>query len=143
MNPMQPQQMGGMGAAPELSEEELRKLALLLQQMPQGEGLAAVSPVEEQQMKADGGAGTPLPGTQGLGPAGGPVKSYAKKEDGIIDEDHRLVVATDAEIGAMQFIKEQEKGQGYSSGNGPLITALSALSTTEPDYYNYKGKWPL
>ena len=38
MNPMQPQQMGGMGAAPELSEEELRKLALLLQQMPEGEG---------------------------------------------------------------------------------------------------------
>ena len=134
----QQQQMGGMSAAPELSEEELRKLALLLQQMPEGEGLAAVSPVEEQQMKADGGAGTPLLGTQGLGPAGGPVKSYAK-EDGRIDEDHRIAVLTDAEVGAMQFIKEQEKGQGFSSGNGPLITALSALSTTEPDYINYKG----
>jgi hypothetical protein len=140
MNPMQPQQpMGGMGAAPELTEEELRKLALLLQQMPEGEGLATVSPMEEQQMKDDGGAGTPLPGTQGLGPAGGPVKSYAKKEDGRIDEDHRIAVLTDAEVGAMQFIKEQEKGQGFSSGNGPLITALSALSTTEPDYINYKG----
>ena len=55
MNPMQPQQMGGMGGTPELTDEELRKLALLLQQMPQGEGLAAVSPVEEQQMINDGG----------------------------------------------------------------------------------------
>ena len=36
MNPMQPQQMGGMGGTPELSEEDLRKLALLLQQMPEG-----------------------------------------------------------------------------------------------------------
>jgi len=35
MNPMQPQQMGGMGGTPELTDEELRKLALLLQQMPE------------------------------------------------------------------------------------------------------------
>ena len=130
--------MNPMGGQSQFSDEDLRKLAQLLQQMPQGEGLASVTKQEQNLMKDAGGSGTPLPGTEGLGPGGGPVQSYAKKEDGIIDEDHRLVVATNAEIGAMQFIKEQEKGQGYSSGNGPLIQALSALSKTEPDYYNYK-----
>ena len=76
MNPMQPQQMGGMGAAPELSEEELRKLALLLQQMPANEGLATVTPGEEDQMENVFKSGKPLPGTQGLGPDGGLVQSF-------------------------------------------------------------------
>ena len=76
MNPMQPQQMGGMGGTPELSEEELRKLALLLQQMPANEGLATVTPGEEDQMENVFKSGNPLPGTQGLGPDGGLVQSF-------------------------------------------------------------------
>ena len=80
MNPMQPQQMGGMGGTPELTEEELRKLALLLQQMPQGEGLATINQDEAELMKSYGGSGTPLPGTEGLGPEGGPVRSYNGEE---------------------------------------------------------------
>ena len=68
MNPMQPQ----MGT-PQMSEEELKKLAMLLQQMPANEGLASVTQQEQDLMKNAGGAGNPLPGTQGLGPGGGPV----------------------------------------------------------------------
>ena len=95
INPMQ--QMGGMGGTPELSEEELKKLALLLQQMPADEGLATINQDEAQLLKDSGGSGRPLAGTQGLGPNGGPVKSFAK-EDGRIDEDHRIAVLTDAEV---------------------------------------------
>jgi len=58
------------------SEEDLRKLAMLLQQMPANEGLATINQQEAELMKSYGGSGTPLPGTQGLGPAGGPVRSY-------------------------------------------------------------------
>ena len=45
------QQMGGMGGTPELSEEELKKLALLLQQMPADEGLATINQDEVQLLK--------------------------------------------------------------------------------------------
>jgi hypothetical protein len=138
MNQMQQQQMGGMGSTPELTEEELRKLALLLQQMPEGEGLATVSSMEEQQMKDDGGAGTPLPGTQGLGPNGGQVKSYAK-EDGRIDEDHRIAVLTDAEVEALNYLKNQDEAQGFQTGNGPMIQALAKMNTEDLEYYKYKG----
>ena len=58
------------------SEEELRKLAMLLQQIPDGEGLATINQDEAELMKSYGGSGTPLPGTQGLGPGGEPVRSY-------------------------------------------------------------------
>jgi len=75
MKPQQMQQMGGAGM-PELTEEELRKLAMLLQQMPENEGLASINQNEAELMKNYGGSGTPLPGTQGLGPEGGPVRSY-------------------------------------------------------------------
>ena len=133
MNPMQPQ----MGT-PQMSEEELKKLAMLLQQMPANEGLASVTKQEQDLMKNAGGAGNPLPGTQGLGPGGGPVKSYAK-EDGRIDEDHRIAVLTDAEVAALNYLKHQDKEQGYPSGNGPMIQALAAMNTDELDYYKYKG----
>ena len=64
-----------MGGQSQFSDEDLRKLAMLLQQMPQGEGLASVTKQEQNLMKDAGGTGTPLPGTQGLGPGGGPVQS--------------------------------------------------------------------
>ena len=137
MNPMQ-SQMGGMGQ-PELSEEELKKLALLLQQMPADEGLATINQDEAQLLKDSGGSGRPLAGTQGLGPAGGQVKSYAKKEDGRIDEDHRIAILTDAEVEALNYLKHQDKDQGYPTGNGPLIQALSSMNTHDLDYHTVKG----
>ena len=65
-----------MGGQSQFSDEDLRKLAILLQQMPANEGLASVTQDEAQLMKDYGGAAEPLPGTQGLGPDGGPVRSY-------------------------------------------------------------------
>ena len=62
------------GNRPPLSEEELQRLAALLQQ--RGEGLAAINPSEASLLKALGGSGEPIAGTQGLGVGRGPIKSY-------------------------------------------------------------------
>ena len=124
------------GNRPPLSDEELRRLAEMLQQ--RGEGLAAINPQEAQMLKDAGGSGKPLPGTQGLGMNGGPIRTY-EKEDGRIDEDHRLAILTDAEVEALNYLKHQDKEQGFQSGNGPLVQALASMNTHELDYYNYKG----
>jgi len=42
-----------------------------------GEGLASINSQEAGLLSALGGAGEPLPGTQGMGPDGGPIRSYA------------------------------------------------------------------
>ena len=62
------------GNRPPLSDEELRRLAEMIQQ--RGEGLAAINPKEAQMLKDAGGSGKPLPGTKGLGVGGGPIRSY-------------------------------------------------------------------
>jgi hypothetical protein len=93
MNPMQSQM--GMGGTPQMSEEELKKLAMLLQNMPAGEGIATVTPTEEDYMKDVFQSGKPLPGTEGLGPGGGMAKSFQS----IADE-------------------EKARGRSYSSGGG-------------------------
>jgi hypothetical protein len=142
MQPQMQPQMGGAGT-PDLSEEELKKLAMLLQQMPANEGIMTGTPTEMGAVEEEIGPGNPLPGTQGLGPAGGPVKSYAKgkgEEDGRIDSDHRVVVATDAEVAALNYLKHQDKAQGFSSGNGPIIQALAQMNTDDLDYINYRGE---
>ena len=41
-----------------------------------GEGLASINSQEAGLLSALGGAGEPLPGTQGMGPDGGPIRSY-------------------------------------------------------------------
>ena len=79
MNTMQ--QMPQMGGNQQMTDEELRKLAMLLQQIPEGEGLATINQNEAQLMIDEGGSGRPLPGTEGLGVAGGPVRSYDYEVD--------------------------------------------------------------
>ena len=69
-----PQMLPTSGNRPPLSEEELQRLAALLQQ--RGEGLAAINPSEASLLKALGGSGEPIAGTQGLGVGRGPIKSY-------------------------------------------------------------------
>ena len=124
------------GNRPPLSDEELRRLAEMLQQ--RGEGLAAINPQEAQMLKDAGGSGKPLPGTQGLGMNGGPIRTY-EKEEGRIDVDHRLAILTDAEVEALNYLKHQDQEQGFQSGNGPLVQALASMNTHELDFYNYKG----
>ena len=72
--------MNQMGGQSQFSDEDLRKLAILLQQMPANEGLASINQDEAELMKDYGGSGAPLPGTQGLGPDGDLVRSYNGKE---------------------------------------------------------------
>jgi hypothetical protein len=57
-----------------LTDEELQRLASMLQQ--RGEGLASINAREAQMLKDAGGSGIPLPGTEGLGVQGGPIRSY-------------------------------------------------------------------
>tara|TARA_R100001509_G_scaffold48935_2_gene26584 strand:+ start:1321 stop:3150 length:1830 start_codon:yes stop_codon:yes gene_type:complete len=70
MNPMNP---GG------LTDDELLRLARLLQQT-RGEGLAFINPGEAQMLRDAGGSGEPIPGTQGFGVGGGPIRSYQPDE---------------------------------------------------------------
>jgi hypothetical protein len=63
-----------MNMIPTMSEADLQRLAQILQE--RGEGLAAINSGEAQLLKAFGGSGQALPGTQGMGPGGGPIRSY-------------------------------------------------------------------
>ena len=69
-----------------MSEADLQRLAQILQE--RGEGLAAINSGEAQLLKAFGGSGQALPGTQGMGPGGGPIRSYANDDDGAEDDDY-------------------------------------------------------
>ena len=64
---------------PQLSDEELMRLAQMLQK--QGEGLASINPSEAQMLQRAGGSGRPIPGTQGYGVGGGPIRSYSNTGD--------------------------------------------------------------
>jgi hypothetical protein len=68
-----------------MSEADLQRLAQILQE--RGEGLAAINSGEAQLLKAFGGSGQALPGTQGMGPAGGPIRSYENGDDDDDDND--------------------------------------------------------
>ncbi len=59
---------------PTMSEQDLQRLADILKS--RGEGLAAINSNEANLLQALGGAAQPLPGTQGMGPGGGPIRSY-------------------------------------------------------------------
>ena len=99
---MQPQ----MGT-PQMSEEELKKLAMLLQNMPAGEGIATVTPTEEDYMKDVFQSGQPLPGTEGLGPGGGMAKSF--RPSGQETVSNRTPSNT---------TEEKQRGRSSSSGGG-------------------------
>ena len=133
--PPQMQQMGGMGATPELTEEELKKLALLLQQMPPGEGLATINQDEAQLMKDYGGSGVALPGTEGLGVEGGPVRSY--------DADIHVSQSGSTEssnIGDPPTGTGGPPGQSDSGGWDPSAGRDdSGYLDTNPNSSNYQG----
>ncbi len=68
-----------------LTDDELLRLARLLQQT-RGEGLAFINPSEAQMLKDAGGSGQPIPGTQGFGVGGGPIRSYVELTDTTTEE---------------------------------------------------------
>jgi len=110
------------------SEEELRKLAMLLQQIPDGEGLATINQDEAELMKSYGGSGTPLPGTQGLGPGGGPVRSYEWGAGS--DED----IAEGEQAGG-----EAAGGYGYGGGGDSGGSSSSSSAGGDPGQEDYGG----
>ena len=82
---------------PQLSDEELMRLAQMLQK--QGEGLASINPSEAQMLQRAGGSGRPIPGTQGYGVGGGPIRSYSEEgsfedSDTTDDEIRTLIEST-------------------------------------------------
>ena len=115
MNPMQGQS--------QFSDEDLRKLAQLLKQMPADEGIATVTPTEEDYMKDVFKSGKPLAGTQGLGPGGGDVLSFNGGDEGSWD------VGGSASYGGAG----QTGGTGDSSGAaGQTPSATSSGSSWDP-----------
>ena len=58
-----------------MSDQELMRLAQMMQQQ-RGEGLAFVNQDEAALLKALGGSGEPMGGTEGAGVGGGPIRSY-------------------------------------------------------------------
>ena len=120
------------GNRPPLSEEELQRLAALLQQ--RGEGLAAINPSEASLLKALGGAGEPIAGTQGLGVGQGPIKSYAYDE------------SKDTDVGADAADDVTGHPSAYIPPPPPPPTDTSAQDSTPPPpppppkYYDDVGR---
>jgi hypothetical protein len=63
-----------------MSEEDLQRLAAILRS--RNEGLAAINQGEADLLKALGGSAEPMPGTQGFGVGGGPIRSYYDESTG-------------------------------------------------------------
>ena len=99
------------------------------------EQLAYVTPEEMKMLKEQGGSGEMTP----YGVPSFEKKKKKKKEDGRIDDDHRIAVLTDAEVEALNYLKHEDKKQGFQSGNGPFIQDLASKNTHDLDYYEYKG----
>lgn len=95
------------GNRPPLSDEELRRLAAMLQD--RGEGLAAINPQEAKMLKDAGGSGEPIPGTQGFGVGGGPIRSY---EDDDSDDDDD---STESTIESVSDIEGYDEREAYIS----------------------------
>ena len=66
-----------------MSEEDLQRLASILRS--RNEGLAAINQGEADLLKALGGAAEPMPGTQGMGPGGGPIRSYQGRGSTVVE----------------------------------------------------------
>ena len=108
------------GNRPPLTDEELRRLAVMLQD--KGEGLASINPKEAQMLKRAGGSGRPLPGTEGLGVQGGPIRSY--------DESMGTIATTD-----MSGDTSTSTGTvtGATGGSDSKETHIAKEGTTGPD----------
>ena len=138
------------GNRPPLSDEELRRLAEMLQQ--RGEGLAAINPKEAQMLKDAGGSGKPLPGTEGLGVGGGPIRTYDDDDDGggydESKDSDRLGGDThdtppsdgmsEIERHHQEYLKSLE-GQGDGDGGGPKEGDVKEQNGITYIYQN--GSW--
>jgi len=115
-----------------MSEADLQRLAQILQE--RGEGLAAINSGEAQLLKAFGGAGEALPGTSGMGPGGGPIRSYrgqgattvessterSDSQSGWSDDGQTYTYSASEQAVVDAAIKaSQQSGDGDSNNNQP------------------------
>ena len=118
------------GNRPPLSEEELQRLAALLQQ--RGEGLAAINPSEASLLKALGGSGEPIAGTQGLGVGRGPIKSYKHTWWHVWDHEKDVQAAIDkANAEAARLAAEQKRRNDQRQKLKTSFETLEADTTWE------------
>jgi hypothetical protein len=131
-----------------MSDQDIMRLAQALQQQ-RGEGLAFINPDEQALLKALGGAGQPMPGTQGLGVGGGPIRSYADDTT----DDATLAAGQSPGVGSAPAEKTAaEKAyeaaqQGYdyvtgrplSSGNGDGGGTTAPPPPPAPKYKDQYG----
>jgi hypothetical protein len=66
-------------------------------------------------------------------------KAKGGSEDGRIDDTHRVVAVTDIEASALNYLKNQDKKQGHSTGSGPRLRAMAAKDDQPLEYMMYKG----
>ncbi len=104
-----------------LTDDELLRLARLLQQT-RGEGLAFINPGEAQMLRDAGGSGQPIPGTQGFGVGGGPIRSYVELTDTTTEE------AKEAGLG-----NEPKPDQGAFETRPEVIVARESSSSDDDD----------
>jgi hypothetical protein len=111
-----------------LSDEELRRLAAMLQD--KGEGLAAINPQEAQMLKDAGGTGKPLPGTMGLGVGGGPIRSYETTPGS--DDDN----GDDDNGGYTPSASDYSQGTTSSNTTGGTFSTLNNNNNNDNDNDN-------
>ena len=106
-----------------LTDDELLRLARLLQQT-RGEGLAFINQGEAQMLREAGGSGQPIPGTQGFGVGGGPIRSYVELTD--------VTTEQAKEAGLDSNNNNNNNNNGGNDGDGGLGAFVSGPIGPEP-----------
>ena len=104
--------MPTMNMGRQMSDEDLRRLAEILQS--RGEGLASINQGEANLLSALGGSGQPLPGTQGMGVSGGPIRSY----DDEVDEGDEISISVDTSLSQPDTSTVSIPDMGFPTGDG-------------------------
>ena len=140
-----------------LTDDELLRLARLLQQT-RGEGLAFINPGEAQMLRDAGGSGEPIPGTQGFGVGGGPIRSY--RDDGSefesntpssSSQNNREESSFDTDYGyqddgsynytpSEQAVVNEAIRQSQSGGDNDNNNNNNTFYTPPPKYYDKLGR---
>ena len=121
-----------------MNEADLQRLAQILQE--RGEGLAAINSGEAQLLKSLGGSGEALPGTQGMGPAGGPIRSYStsgpsKAGGGGPTKKERTSIDKQFETDPKQRVKDMMEESNRQSDSD----SASPPPPPPPKYYDKLG----
>ena len=104
--------MPTMNMGRQMSDEDLRRLAEILQS--RGEGLASINQGEANLLSALGGSGQPLPGTQGMGVSGGPIRCY----DDEVDEGDEISISVDTSLSQPDTPTVSIPDMGFPTGDG-------------------------